>query len=219
MSVADQIKAGRKARGWSQARLAKELGVSRTAIIQWENPDTTPKLRSHHILELSRLLNKPTSAFSRFGGDTTRTTAEVGRHAIPLLNWKDLPSLGPGHVMLKALKKPAYLEVSKEISKKAIALTINDESMAPEFAVGEEIVVDPNVRPVGENDCVLVRMGNGEHLFRRYRPRGNRGAGEVVAYDLVPENANWKTVSVLPEDGKVEILGTLVEHRRRRRAQ
>lgn len=217
MSVAERIKEGRKAKGWSQARLAKELGVSRVAIIQWENPETTPKLKPHIIIKLAELFNAPKSAFAVFGGDTVRTTADTGRHAILLLRWRDLPNVGDD-TLLSALKKPAHLEVSKEISKKALALTIEDDSMVDEFMPGEEIVIDPDVRPEGEDDFVLARLANGEHLFRRYRPRGKDG--NSGAYDLVAENPHWKTVSVTAADaGTVRILGTMVEHRRKRSAR
>jgi len=212
MSVAENIAKGRHKLGWSMQRLAKHLGVTRPTISHWENPATTPKLRKHHIIELSKLFDMPRSAFTVFGGDTVRTTDEAGRHAIILLRWKDLSHVGEGN-LLSALKKPTYLEVSKDIPKKAWAVTIEDDSMAKEFWPGEEIVIDPGVRPEGEHDFVLVRLANGEHLFRRYRSRGQN----TGAYDLVAENAAWKTVSVTPDDTAVVILGTMVEHRRKRR--
>src|SRR5262249_55093917 len=80
----------------------------------------------------------------------------------------------------------------------------------PEFMAGEEIVIDPAVQPKDEHDFVLVRMAaNDEHLFRRYRPRGKS------AFDLVAENSAWKTVSVT-DAASVTILGTMIEHRRRK---
>ena len=208
MSVADQIKKGRLAKGWSQERLGEEVGVSRAAIAQWENPALTPKLKDQHILELSRALDRPPSAFQRFGGDTV--TASPRKHPILLLSWDELRHLTEGGQVLKeALKKPHYLEVSKEISRKAIAFTIQDDSMSPEFQVGEEIIIDPDVKPVDEDDYIVVRLKSGEHLFRRYRPRGG-------AYDLVAENPHWDTVSVNTRT-PATILGTMVEHRKRRR--
>jgi len=76
-----------------------------------------------------------------------------------------------------------------------LELIIEDESMAPEFMAGDEIVIDPAVKPEDERDFVLVRMSNGEHLFRRYRPRGKS------AFDLIAENAAWKTVSIVTPSG------------------
>lgn len=211
MSVADQIKKGREAVGWSQQRLADELGVTRPTISQWESPATTPKLKKHHILELSRLLNRPPSAFSLFGGDTVTTTDDMRKHSIILLRWDELQHVKEGKVLREAVKKPLHLEVSKEISKKAIGLTIEDDSMLPEFYPGEEIIIDPEIKPEDERDYVVVRLHTGEHLFRRYRPRSTQ-----AAFDLVAENADWDTVSVTPRT-PATILGTMVEHRKRRR--
>src|SRR5262245_43098271 len=155
----------------------------------------------------------PRSAFTVFGGDTAIASPETGRHTILLLKWRDLKHLdGSGEgALLNAIKKPQYLEVSKEISRKAKGLTIEDDSMAPTFFVGEEIILDQDLTPE-EDDFVLVRMPNGEHIFRRYRPRGRN------SFDLIPENPAWKTVSVTPSDASsVQILSTMVEHRRKRR--
>jgi hypothetical protein len=92
-----------------------------------------------------------------------------------------------------------------EISK-SVLMTINDDSMSPAFVAGEEIVIDPTVKPE-QDDFVLVQMTNGEQLFRCYRPRGKG------TFDLVAENAAWKTVSVT-DAASVTILGTMIEHRR-----
>ena len=216
MSVASQIKSGRETKGWTQERLAKELGYTRAAIAQWENPKTTPKLRREDILALSRLLDKPPSAFTPFGGDTVRTANE-DKHAILLLNWEDLAhvALG-GEVLTQAIKSPTYLEVDKDISKKALGLVLDDDSMAPKFAEGEEIVIDPDIDPEdddGDPDYVLVRLTNtGEHLFRRYRQRDH----STDTYDLVPVNPTWDTVTVSPRN-PAEIIGTLVQHTVKRR--
>jgi DNA-binding XRE family transcriptional regulator len=208
VSAADEIRKGREALGWSQVRLAKAVGVSRTHIMQWENPKTTPNLKSHHILSLSRILNRPAAAFERFGGDTV--TGGSDRHAVPLLRWEDLRFLGVGgEVSQVSLQQPAYIEVSTEISRKAVALVIQDNSMEPAFCAGEEVIIEPSLKPEDDRDFVLVRLTSGEHLFRSYRRRDG-------AYDLVANNPEWATVSVstrLP----AEILGTMVEHRRRRR--
>lgn len=208
MSIGDQIRKARKEAGLSQQALADLIGVTRASISQWES--NTPKLRDEHIIALSRHLNRPMSTFARFGGDTVTTTDDEGKHLIVLLNWEDLAhvALG-GKVQSQALKKPAYLEVTKEISKRAIAFVIQDDSMEDDFFAGEEIVIDPDIKPADDKDYVLVRLKSGEHLFRRYQPRGS-------AYDLVATNADWDTVSVSPRN-PAEIIGTMVEHRRRRR--
>jgi transcriptional regulator with XRE-family HTH domain len=210
MAVADRIKKWRKVKGLSQGKLAEAVGVSRAAINQWEK--NTPKLRDHHIMALARALGRPESTFTPFGGDTV-TGPEGRKHSIPLLHWEDLKHLREGKVHTAALKKQSYVEVSKDISKRAVMLVVHDDSMEPEFRVGDEIIIDPEVLPRDSDqypDFVLVRVGDGEEIFRRYV--GRRGG----AYDLVAENPEWETYSVNSRHPG-EVLGTMVEHRKKRR--
>lgn len=214
MSVADKIKKSRKAKGWSQQELADKLGVSRVAIVQWENPKKTPaNLKPDIIVLLSKLFGVNQSAFTKFGGDTVITLDDRTRHAIPLLSWEELKHIGAGGkvALLKdgGIRKPQYLEVAKETPKSAIAFILQDDSMSPTFNPGDEIVIDPQLKPDAD-DCVLVRLKDGSHIFRKYRSRGNG------AYDLVAENPDWDTVSVTSR-APAEILGTMVERRHKRR--
>jgi DNA-binding XRE family transcriptional regulator len=211
MSVAEQIKKWRLAAGLTQQQLADAIGVTRSAINQWEHD--TPKLRDAHIIGLSRTLKRPASTFQRFGGGTV-TAADKGRHPVLLLGWEDVKHVSAeGKVLTNAIKKLAYIDVGKDISKRAFALVVQDDSMEPVFCAGDEIVIDPDTEPSGteaDRDYVLVRLKDGEELFRRYE---SRRAG---AYDLVAENPDWDTVSVNVRH-PAQILGVLVEHRKKRR--
>jgi transcriptional regulator with XRE-family HTH domain len=214
MTVADQIKKSRKAAKLSQQQLADEIGVTRSAINQWEKK--APKLRVEHKMALSRVLNRPASTFEEFGGGTV-SPADGKRHAIRLLDWEDVKHLSMGGKMLKeALKSPStYIDVGQDISKNAKALVVQDDSMSPVFWPGDEIIIDPDLLPKEvdghDPDYVLVRVvKTGEEIFRRYVAR--RG----VAYDLVAENADWDTVSISARNPG-EMLGVLVEHRKKRR--
>lgn len=214
MAVADQIRKWREAAGLTQQQLADEIGVTRTAISQWEKH--TPKLRTQHKLALARVLSRPPSTFEQFGGGTV-TPADGRRHSIPLLEWDDLKHVQAGGKVLKeALKKVAYIDVGQDISKNAKALTIRDDSMAPVFMPGDDIIVDPGLQPKDadhEPDYVLVRViKTGEEIFRRYVPR--RGG----AYDLAAENPDWDTVSISARNPG-EMLGVLAEHRKKRRTR
>lgn len=49
----ENIQAQREARGWTQARLAEELGVTRAAVSYWESGDRAPT--DAHKLEIARV--------------------------------------------------------------------------------------------------------------------------------------------------------------------
>ena len=88
------------------------------------------------------------------------------------------------------------------------AFTVEDDSMSPQFTYKDEIIIDTDLKP-DNDEQVLVRLGSGQMLFRQYRPRSE------TSYDLVAVNPYWPTHSVTPRT-PAEILGTLVEHRRKR---
>lgn len=213
MAVGDRIRKWRLAKGLTQEELAEAVGVTRSAINQWEK--RAPKLREEHIIELARALGRPESTFTPFGGDTV-TPGEGRKHSILKLGWEDLKHIREGGtVHSAALKKSLYVEVSKDISKNSIMLTVRDDSMEPEFYTGDEIIIDPDVAPSDSEtnpDYVVARLKGGEEIFRRYV---GRRAG---AYDLVAENPDWETHTVNARHPG-EILGTLVEHRKKRRTR
>lgn len=207
MSVGDRIRKAREKLGLSQAQLASRVGVTRTAIGQWEGDETVP--RAKHAPKLSAVLELPLSAFSPFGGGTVMPL-DLGAksYSVPLLDWADLKFVMRGKVMVAKLKKPTFVMVNDKVSEESFALTVMDDSMAPLFRAGDEIVVDSNVAP-RDGDCIVTRMRDGDSLFRTYRERRNG------AYDLIAENPEWPTVTINSAT-TAEILGVMVEHRRKR---
>ena len=129
-------------------------------------------------------------------------------YSVPLLDWADLKFVMRGKVMVAKLKKPTFVMVNDKVSEESFALTVMDDSMSPLFRAGDEIVVDSNVEP-RDGDCIVTRMQDGDSLFRTYRERRNG------AYDLIAENPEWPTVTINTAT-KAEILGVMVEHRRKR---
>ncbi|WP_430622233.1 helix-turn-helix domain-containing protein, partial [Klebsiella pneumoniae] len=53
--VAQAIKDARTARGWSKAKLARQLGISAAAVSQWESGATFPNLA--RLIEASGVLD------------------------------------------------------------------------------------------------------------------------------------------------------------------
>jgi SOS-response transcriptional repressor LexA len=85
--------------------------------------------------------------------------------------------------------------------------------MEPDFREGEKIVVDPALQPIS-GDFVVVEIlagnkvpGEGDIVFKQYRARGPE------AFDLVPLNADFPTVTV-NAGNPGRIIGKVVEHHR-----
>lgn len=106
-----------------------------------------------------------------------------------------------------------YLLTDQDLGPQAFALTIQGDSMTPDFREGDIIIIDPDVRP-SPGDFVVARNGHDEATFKKYRPRGINERGESVI-ELVPLNDDYP--SLRSDCTPLEIIGTLMEHRRYRR--
>jgi SOS-response transcriptional repressor LexA len=106
-------------------------------------------------------------------------------------------------------------DMAAELGRLAFALVIDGESMMDEFRPGDVVIIDPAVKP-RPGDFVVAKVdGDESATFKKYRSRGVDPDG-VEIFDLVPLNPDWATVSVTP-DNPGTVIGTMMEHRRRRR--
>ncbi len=72
-TVGNRIRAVRIERGWTQAELAEQIGVSRSAVAQWET-DRAGQLRDH-LGRIAQVLNVSTE-FLLIGREGQASTAE-----------------------------------------------------------------------------------------------------------------------------------------------
>lgn len=228
MSVGRRIKEYRVAKRWSQAMLARALTeakrafankgkeVNRESVSQWEKGTGYP--RAENIVALAKVFDRPESDFERFGTNSSVRASDSAKRRIPLLTWPDLNHVTGGGAMSKhALARfTEYIEVDQSTPTEAFGVVIADNSMSPRFVAGEEVVIDPKATPVhnpADPDFVLVRLKNGEVLFREYR---RRYPGDPSVYDLVAYHKDFQTQTVATDDG-AELVGVMIEHRRKRR--
>ena len=212
MTVGERIREAREKLGLSQVVLAKRVGVSRGAIWQWETNRT--QIRAAKVPKLAAVLGLDVSALSPFGsGGVAPLDIRNKSTYVVLIQWGELKHVGVGGKMkMSALNRPKYIEVDLEISPECIALKVDDGSMEPTFSKGDVIIVDPSITPRDADHVVARLTQNSEHIFRLYVQR--RGG----AFDLVAENPTWPTVTInarMP----AEIIGVLVEHRKKRRRE
>ena len=106
-----------------------------------------------------------------------------------------------------------YLLTDLELGPHAFALTIHGDSMTPEFREGDTIIIDPSVKPA-PGDFVVAKNDQEEATFKKYRPRGVNERGELVI-ELVPLNDDYP--SLRSDCTPLQIIGTMMEHRRYRK--
>jgi SOS-response transcriptional repressor LexA len=102
-----------------------------------------------------------------------------------------------------------FVFTERNLSLKAFALNITDDSMAPIFRKGDAVVIDPEVKPE-PGDFVVASIGE-DSYFRQYKMRGFDSEGGAI-FDLSPLNDVFHTISSDISQG-TEIVGTMVEHR------
>jgi SOS-response transcriptional repressor LexA len=108
----------------------------------------------------------------------------------------------------------AYLSTDQDVSPYTFALKIEGRSMLPEFVEGDRVVIDPDVRP-HSGDFVVARNSTGGATFKKYRLRGTDANGGEI-FELIPLNVD-EFDSVRSDMEPLEVIGTMVEHRRYRR--
>lgn len=103
--------------------------------------------------------------------------------------------------------------VHSDTGPHAFALKVRGNSMEPVFQEGDTIIIDPDLRP-HPGDFVVARNSELEATFKKYRPRGIGPKGNHLV-DLVALNEDYPTIS--SDLDSVQVIGTMIEHRRYRR--
>lgn len=212
-TLGDIIRERRELAKLSQEDLAKRVGVSRQAVQQWEANKTGPK-RSV-VPMLASVLGIPASAidpisFSSIHQVDTPTEA----HTISIVHLENIgDSIRGRHGMPAGLFAFAVgaMAVSAGL-RHCFAVEITDDSMAPDYRVGDICIIDPVLKAESGDDVVAL-LAESAAVLRRMQSRGFDRKGNAV-YDLITPSADHVTVTV-NSDNPANILGVVVEHRPR----
>lgn len=205
MTLGDLIKKRRRELRMSQATLADLAGVTRAAIGQWEAGITAPS-RRHMPAVLDALGIEPNILAGLPPVSLRDIDSQLAARSIPLMGMDDYDGGHSGVGMPR-------ISIAGDVPDDAIAVTVADESMQPEIANGDVIVVSRTVIPVA-GDHVVARVDKGS-VVREYRPRGVDSKGEPV-FDLVSLSADYPTITCNSVNG-YKVLGTVVAYWRMRR--
>lgn len=107
----------------------------------------------------------------------------------------------------------AYEYTDQDLSAWAFALDVEGLSMLPDFKPGDRIIVDPELSP-NPGDFVIARNGSEQATFKKYRPRGIDGTGNMV-FELVPLNDDYP--SLRSDTEQLTVIGVVTEHRKKLR--
>lgn len=207
-----------RAHGWDDSELARRCGRKPQQVWAWFN-------NTRHIgerlarsieekLELRRYALDDRPAILATGeappdwGTSKATGSAVTRKVreVPIIRWAEIKQmLDVENASLKT--KALHLESYAPGSSRVKFIEMPDDSMAPDFAPGDHVLLDPVEAPRA-GDVVLVSLPSGEHFIRFFRPR------TAYVFDAVPMNRNYLPLSST-DDGAV-VSAVMVEHRRYR---
>lgn len=211
-TLGTRLRAARQLAKMTLADLARHFGHTIAAVQQWERDKTLPspdKVVKFAELTGVDLLWIMTGEKKASESSTQQEEAPAG--ARPRL----VPKIDLLGISVRDLQTGVTSKVTTiaqfPCSTRAFAIEITDNSNAPRFEPGDQVIVDPEVAPV-PGDMVLASVGAQQLQFRKFRLQGNvRGATTV----LEPLNIDWPTTFA---SGKsVRLIGVMSEHTKPRR--
>ena len=151
--------------------------------------------------------------FAGAEGATNIGPAPLGSRRIPLISQVQAGYMTEAIDPYTSGDADDWLITDLDLSSNAFALEIKGDSMLPEFSPGDRVIIDPAVKPDPGN-FVVAKNGDNEATFKKYRPRGVNERGEEV-FELIPLNEDYP--SMRSDITHIQIIGTMVEHRRYRK--
>jgi len=217
----NRIKELRRARGYSQSRLADILNVNQTAVSQWERGVTTPGLSL--ILKMSELFDVSVDYLMTGKALSARSESSyILSGTSPILEYEIDPQKARG-VLIPVLGRVeagipisavetvlGYEEISSDMALNGdfFALQVHGSSMEPRMLDGDVVIVRSQP-DVDSGDVAVVLVNGGEATIKRIKksPEGIM---------LIPNNSSFEPVFYNNDNIKnlpVSILGKVIELR------
>lgn len=213
MTISDRIKLARKHAGLTQKELADKVGISQTAVHKLECGRSRSSRRTVAIaltcgvdpiwLETGRgemsLPGSGGGAQTDEGGQPYRPYPLLAR--VPLIAWNAINPVCDGENLSDLeLGAQSWIPVAPRTHGQCFALTVQDDSMEPEFSEGEILIIDPT-KENAHNQYLIARMeGNDTPTFKQLIVLGNKRY-------LKPLNPRYPLINV---EGDLKICGVVV---------
>jgi transcriptional regulator with XRE-family HTH domain len=200
----------------SQQQLAERVGVTKGAISQWETGIGFPSRTNARALAKELGIDQRELEARLSSGLNLLDALPSGREIpITVRNRTKSKRNTPNPA-----RSEAMLPVDVDIPMDSIAAAVADDSMSPDYQRGDCVIFSPSVAPrlTQPYDIGVALIDDDRVMLRSYVPRGVNRAG-VQVFDLVSTNTDhehFETISG-PSSRSIKLLGTVVEHRKKRR--
>lgn len=214
MNIGERIKLSRSRLKMTQQQLGDKIGANKASISQWENGVYTPDAKN--LSALAKALSVSVFWLMDGKGDPAGQNIEMASpdiHRIPVITYVQAGVWTETSEIRECDGNWIYITTDLELSERAFAIELKGHSMEPEFVEGDVVLIDPDEHP-HPGDFVVAKNGEEAATFKKYRPRGIGEDGQEV-FELVPLNDDFPTMR--SDRQHIQIIGTMVEHRRRRK--
>lgn len=201
--------------GITQEQLAEKLGVTQGAIGHWLNKRREPSMDIIlGIMAALELKNMNIGVDGAIVSDhQNMELAAPDIHRIPVITYVQAGVWTEVSEIRECDGNMAFITTDLDLGERAFAIVIRGNSMEPEFTEGDLVLIDPD-EPLHPGDFVVAKNGEEEATFKKYRPRGYGEDGQEI-FELAPLNDDYPTMR--SDRQHIQIIGTMVEHRRRRK--
>ncbi len=214
MNIGERIKLSRSRLKMTQQQLGDKIGANKASISQWENGVYTPDAKN--LSALAKALSVSVFWLMDGKGDPAGQNLEIAPpdiHRIPVISYVQAGIWTETSEIREYDGNLVYITTDLELGERAFAIELKGHSMEPEFVEGDIVLIDPDEHP-HPGDFVVAKNGEEAATFKKYRPRGIGEDGQEV-FELVPLNEDFPTMR--SDRQHIQIIGTMVEHRRRRK--
>lgn len=163
-TIFDRIKRVREELGLSQTVIAKRIGVTRSAVSQWESGQTQ-EISAANLRLLAKALNK-SMEWLVDGGPEEGFLAHAPKRLCPILQSDEI-SEGWGDLNRKE-DWMGFVDGPDNAGPRSFAIVVNGKSMEPEFQEGEIVVIDPEKIPKNNDFVVVIIEGRKKPVIRRF---------------------------------------------------
>ncbi|WP_058959877.1 helix-turn-helix domain-containing protein [Type-E symbiont of Plautia stali] len=208
-SAGERIRSRRKALKLTQLVVASGIGVSHVAVSQWEKDETVP--RGENLLRLAELLQCTAAWIIDGEGEVFTAPLNVSDvSALPLITLAQAAAWMQEQRLLIQQQATRFLYSDSRLSESALAITLEDAAMQPDYRPGDTLIFDPAVNPQ-PGDAVLALI-NGVAQVRIYRLMAEQHDEQI--FSLRPLNDDFPAQT--SAEKKIELIGTMMEMRRYR---
>ena len=208
-SAGERIRSRRKALKLTQSVVASGIGVSHVAVSQWEKDETVP--RGENLLRLAELLQCTAAWIIDGEGEVFAAPLNVSDvSALPLITLAQAAAWMQEQRLLIQQQATRFLYSDSRLSESALAITLEDAAMQPDYRPGDTLIFDPAVNP--QPGDVVLALINGLAQVRIYRLMAEQHDEQI--FSLRPLNDDFPVQT--SSEKKIELIGTMMEMRRYR---